>query len=246
MERKIYLIIISLVLFFGTSIAQTDYKYDIYDCFVNNKMTEWKDIIDKIEKKQYKTNPQTLELINFQYGYIAWCLGNDKNDEAETYLELAIKNAEKLENINLYKSIIYSYKSAFWGFKIGLAFYKAPFLGPESIKFAEKSIELNDENYFGYIQLGNIEYYMPSAFGGSKTKALEYYLKALKLMEKQTIENDWNYLSLLIIIAQAYEGTENYSKAKEYYNKVLKIEPDLSWVENELLPELNKKIKDNE
>ncbi len=209
-------------------------------------MTKWKNIIDKIEKKQYKSNSETLDLINFQYGYIGWCLGNDKNNEAETYLELAINNAEKLENNSLYRSMIYAYKSAFWGFKIGLAFYKAPFLGPESIEFAEKSVELNDKNYFGYIQLGNIEYYMPSTFGGSKSLALKYYLKALNLMEKQTIENDWNYLSLLIIIAQAYEGTENYSKAKTYYNKVLKIEPNISWVEDKLLPELNKKIKNNE
>jgi len=242
MERTIGLII-SLLLIFNISQAQTTYKEKIYDCFVNDKMNEWKKIIDKIEKIEKKSNSLRLELINYQYGYIGWCLGNNKEDIAEDYLDLALKNIEKLEDLNYKLPMINAYKSAFWGFKIGLAFYKAPFLGPESIKFAEKSVELDPQNYFGYIQLGNIEYYMPATFGGSKTLAIEYYLKAQKILEEDTeaIKNDWNYLSLLITIGQAYTGMENYSMAKKYYEKVLKIEPDFDWVKNELLTELNKK-----
>lgn len=245
MERTLYLIIGSLC-FINFSFAQNEYKEDIYNCFVNNKMSEWKKIIDNIEGTQNKSNALRLELLNYQYGYIAWCLGNDKEDEAERYLNLAVNNADILMKKGYNVPIIHAYKSALWGYKIGLASYKAPFLGPESIEFAEKSVTLDSKNYLGYIQLGNIKYYMPSIFGGSKLLALNYYLKALKLMENNQPTKDWNYLSLLITIAQAYTGIENYEKAKIYYQKVLKIEPNFDWVKNELLPKLNNKIRKNE
>ena len=39
---------------------------------------------------------------------------------------------------------------------------------------------------------------------------------------------------------------EKYQKAELYYKKILKIEPDFNWVKNELLPELEEKINNNE
>lgn len=240
MERTLYLI--TFMLFIISKMpAQTSYKEKIYNCYINNKMNDWKTIIDKMNEKENKSDEYTLELLNYQYGYIGWCLGNDKEDDAEKYLDLAIENTEYLENKNYQLSMINGYKSALWGFKIGLAFYKAPFLGPESIDFAKKSIELDKNNYFGYLQSGNIEFYMPAAFGGSKTLALKYYKKAETLLTDK--KENWNYISLLIVIAQAYTKTGHYEKAKKYCEKILSIEPDFDWIKNILLPEINRKIK---
>ena len=83
-------------------------------------------------------------------------------------------------------------------------------------------------------------------FGGSKTKAIHYYLKAQEIMEnspKYTTKN-WNYLNLLVTIAQAYQKTDNLNKAKAYYEKILNIEPEFAWVKNELYPQLLAKIND--
>jgi len=142
-------------------------------------------------------------------------------------------------------SYINSYKSALYGFELGLAWYKAPFIGPKSVECAEIAMKLDKTNPYGFLQYGNAQYYMPETFGGSKTVAIEYYKTAQSLMEKnsENIINDWNYLSLLSIIAQAYTATEKYTLAKEYYDKILKIEPEFSWVKNELYPVLLKKMK---
>jgi len=247
MERTIYLVFFLII---GNNIAhaQTDYKTKIYNCYIDNEMVTWKNTIDKLADKEYKTNFETLELLNFQYGYIAWCLGNEKEAEAEEYLKLALKNAEKLEERNYRLPLITAYKSALWGFEIGISFYLAPFLGPESMEFADKSVELDEQNYFGYIQKGNIEYYMPPVFGGSKSLALEYYLKAKKIMENKPglAKSNWNYLGLLVNIARCYAEIEDYNKAKEWYERILIIEPNFNWVKKELLPELIIKAKENE
>lgn len=103
---------------------------------------------------------------------------------------------------------------------------------------------MDKSNYFGYIQLGNIKFYSPETFGGSKKLSIDYYLKALEILEKKTefIKNDWNYLSLLVNLAQAYSEAGNYETAKKYYEKALSAEPDFVWVKNDLLPELNLKM----
>ena len=158
MERTLYLIFF-VVVFNLNVFSQTSYKQEIYEAYVENNMSEWKNIIDEMNLKSDKSKDFRLELLNYQYGYIAWCLGNDKDSQAGDYLEIALENFEFLENISYMPAILKAYKSAFWGFKIGLSFYKAPFLGPESLDFAELSVDLDKSNYFGYIQLGNIKFY---------------------------------------------------------------------------------------
>jgi tetratricopeptide (TPR) repeat protein len=114
--------------------------------------------------------------------------------------------------------MLYAYKAAFIGFKIGISPYKAPFIGPESLKFAQMSVKLDSTNALGYIQLGNISFYSPVVFGGSKTTALNHYLKALELMEKNParIVENWNYLNLYVTLINTYFELEKYEQAKTY------------------------------
>jgi len=244
MERAKYFIISILCVCWFSSI-KADNKTEIYNAYLSNNMVKWKTIIDKMNLEKKKSNDFILELINYQYGYIAWCIGNKKEDDAETYLELAEKNVEYLEKQSYKLSYINSYKSALYGFELGLAWYKAPFIGPKSVDCAEKAMKLDKANPYGFLQYANAQYYMPETFGGSKTVAIDYYKKAQILMEKNSddIISDWNYLSLLTIIANAYTETKKYTLAKEYYDKILKIEPEFLWVKNELYPVILKKIK---
>jgi tetratricopeptide (TPR) repeat protein len=206
-------------------------------------MHRWKSIIDEMENSINKTQKLLSELVNYQYGYIGYCLGEEKIDEAEKYLELAEDNLEELQKAGVESSLVSAYKSAFYGYHIGLKKMKAPFLGPKSIKFSKLAMEQNPENPMGYIQYGNSQFYMPPVFGGSKQEAVDHFIKAEQLMEKGDIKNDWNYLSLLALIGQSYTIMENYKKAKEYYEKALNIEPNFLWVKKELMPKLIKKME---
>jgi tetratricopeptide (TPR) repeat protein len=237
MERTKYLIIF-ILLIMQTYLIHASNKKDIYKAYISNNMKKWKQTIDAMQKKGNKTNAFLLELINYQYGYIGYCIGEKKDNEAKTYIKLAKENLEQLESQNYSMSMVHAYKAAIYGFQIGLNIIKAPFLGPMSSQNAKDAIKLDSENWFGYIQMGNIEFYMPSYFGGSKSKAIKYYLKAKQFMEKDKAlcESNWNYLSLLVIIAQAYEEIKDFKKAEKYYKKILSIEPDFLWVKNELYP----------
>lgn len=219
-------------------------KNVIYNAYITSDMALWKKTIDDMQKQNNKNAAYILELINYQYGYIGWCIGNKKYDEAKQYIALGEKNIEKLKKINYQLSMLNAYKSAFYGFRIGLNKLQAPFIGPKSVDCAKLAIQLDANNPYGYIQIGNSEYYMPAAFGGSKTNAIEYYKKARMIMESDSvmIKNDWNYLSLLTQIALGYEELEQYNKAKAYYDLILRIEPQYKWVKEDLYPKFIKKI----
>lgn len=78
---------------------------------VNGKKT-----MDSLENVNPKTNNEKLDLINYQYGYIAWCIDKDKEDEAEFYMEKAQVLMEQLEAQNFNLSMVYAYKAAFYWF----------------------------------------------------------------------------------------------------------------------------------
>jgi tetratricopeptide (TPR) repeat protein len=209
-------------------------------------MQRWKVVMDKMDKNKTLQPAYIMELLNYEYGYIAWCIGNKMDDEAETYLKKADENVEFLEEKKYDLSMINAYKAAFYGYRIGMNVLKAPFYGPKSYNCAEDAISLNKNNAFAYLQYANVQFYMPSTFGGSKTEAIEYFTKAEKIMEqdiKQTV-GDWNYLNLLTTIGNAYIELKQPDKAKNYFEKILKIEPNYEWIKNNLYPKLLIDIKE--
>lgn len=54
-------------------------------------MELWKNVIDNMQANELNQNNMefTSELLSFQYGYVAWKLGNKFEDEAEKYLDIA-------------------------------------------------------------------------------------------------------------------------------------------------------------
>lgn len=243
MEGKKHFVTLLVFCFIGFQ-SHASNKIKIYEAYISNNMDVWQKVIDEMEKTENKQIDFLLELINYQYGYIGYCLSIENKTLAKKYLDLAENNLEKMENQKGPPSMIHSYKSAFYGFKIGLSPYKAPVLGPKSMKHAQLAMELNPENAMGYVQYGNVQFYMPEVFGGSKTEAIENFLKAVEIAEKNhEFTNDWNYLSWLVLIGQSFQKLENNEMAEKYFKKCLAVEPGFVWVKNELLPEIkmNKK-----
>lgn len=242
MERKKN-ILLFIILIINVSVHASN-KYDIYKAYIGNSMNTWKIVIDSMIENKNLTKDEVLELINYCYGYIGWLIHNDNKSDAEKYIIISEKYLSLLEKERYKLSWVYAYKSALIGFKIGLNILRAPFIGPKSIQYAKQSLDIDSLNYLAYIQLGNAEYYMPKIFGGSKDKALKYYLKAQEIMESkpENLENDWNYLNLLVYIGKIYLELGNYTKSKFYFDKILKIEPNFHWVKHELYPKLFNKF----
>jgi len=244
MERTKYRLILILLLLQGFLQIKAGFRSEIYYAYVHNRMDIWKDAIDLMDSAEAKTNELLLELVNYQYGYIGYCIGYKKRDDAKKYLELAERNIEVLKRSKFSPSLINAYKCAFYGFRIGLNKLSAPINGLKSIEHARSALALDKENYFAYIQYGNIQFYMPAAFGGSKKEGIEYFLKAKQILEKNPFDltENWNYLSLLLIIGQSYSYIDDLNSAKSVYEYILKLEPDFLYVKNELYPRLLKKM----
>lgn len=236
---------ILIILLSASMQLNTSYRSEIYSAYVNNKMDLWRDVIDRMDTIPEKSNELLLELVNYQYGYIGYCAGFDKKEEAKKYLDLAQRNIEILEKCNYNLSVINSYKAAFYGFRIGLNPISAPVNGFKSIDCAKMALKLDPVQYFGYVQYGNMKFYMPSVLGGSKKEALEYYLKAKDIVEKdpEFISGNWNYMSLLVVIGQTYSYLKDYASAQKVFDNILKIEPGFTYVKDDLCPKLLKKME---
>ncbi|MFO7867771.1 MAG: hypothetical protein R6U95_00555 [Bacteroidales bacterium] len=240
MERSKYLVILFMVC---AVIAHASYKERIYNAYISGNMTEWKRIIDSMEVRNINNADFIADLLNYQYGYIGYCIGIEDYDEAEVYLDKAYENVHILQKKSYKPAYVYAYSSAFYGFEIGINTYKAPVLGPRSIEMSKKAMSSDDFFYLGFEQYAHSLFYMPEIFGGSKTKAIEYYKKAEHRIEYQSLYKNWNYLSLLVSIAQAYEDIGELELAQKYYKKILQTEPGFVWVSEELYPELLQRIK---
>jgi tetratricopeptide (TPR) repeat protein len=245
MERTKYRLILILLLLQGFLQIKAGFRSEIYYAYIHNRMDIWKDAIDRLNSVEAKTDELILELVNYQYGYIGYCIGYKKRDDAKKYLELAERNIKVLAENKFSPSLINAYKCAFYGFRIGLNKLSAPINGLKSIEHARSALALDKENYFAYIQYGNIQFYMPAAFGGSKKEGIEYFLKAKEILEKnpRDLTENWNYLSLLLIIGQSYSYINDLNSAKSMYEDILRLEPDFLFVKNELYPRLLKKME---
>jgi tetratricopeptide (TPR) repeat protein len=244
MIGAIYRVII-IVLLSASMQLDSSFRREIYSAYIGNKMENWRSAIDRMDLIPDKKDELLLELVNYQYGYIGYCIGFNKKDEARKYLSAAQKNLEILERNKYNPAVIDAYKSAFYGFRIELSPLTTPVNGLKSIEHAKKSIKLDPDFYFGYIQQGNIQFYMPSAFGGSKKEALEHYMKAKSLLERDPSEvsGNWNYMSLLIVIGQTHTYLKDYESAKKIYEDILNTEPGFSYVRDDLYPGLLKKME---
>lgn len=243
MEQLRYRLILSLLILFSLQ-TKASYRTEVYSAYINNKMVLWKNVIDRMDSVPAKSNEMLLELINYQYGYIGYCIEFDQKEEAKEYLDLAQINVGILEKYNYNLSAVNSYKAAFYGFRIELNPLSAPVNGFKSIDCAKSALKLDPEYYLGYIQYGNLKFHMPPAFGGSKKEALEHYLKAREIMEKdpESVHENWNYMSLLIIIAQSYASMKDYTSARKVFERILELEPGFIYVKDDLYPNLLKKM----
>lgn len=231
-----------LLLLVTPSIHASD-KEAIYHAFISGNMAEWKTILIDIESRRLTTNSAKLELVSYYYGYIGYNLGVKNKKEAQVYVDKMSVVLDELTKSKAKLADVYAFKAALVGFRIGLAPYKAPFIGKASSEHAAKALALDANNIQATIEKANILYYSPAAFGGDKAEAKKYYYKAVSLLKGNTslLDHNWLYLSLLTKIGQTQEAEKDFKKATQTYEAILSREPNYSFVKNELLPNLKNK-----
>jgi len=237
-------LLFTFILFIATSAADAQNK-DFYDAYVGNRMDIWKTQMDKLEMagRGIQSYDDLLDLTVAQYGYIAYCMSMEQKKKAKEYVLKAEVNAKKMLRHDPEWARVHALLGAIYGFKAGQAPYMAPVLGIRAGREINKAFDLDKEDPHIWMEKGNVDLYKPAIFGGNKYDAIDYYLRAIDLFEKDKdkISESWLYLNTLSGLATAYVRTDQIKKADQIYLKLLKVEPEFKWIADDVYPKFRKK-----
>jgi tetratricopeptide (TPR) repeat protein len=238
------LLTIVLVVLAPEVYPESPYRKAFYNMFINRDMNKWGVLIHKIETvKPTASVDQKLEFLDYYYGYIGHLIGKKQYETAELELTHAEKLLNEVLRVAPGNATAYAYKGSFVGFHIAISKLKSIYLSREVDSYIDKAFELDSQNVQANIDRGNSFFYSPWLVGGDKNEALNYYLRAAKLIEKnKETDQNWRYLNILTLIAITYEKLDMTEESKLAYEKVLRYEPNYTLVKSVLYPKLLAKL----
>lgn len=193
------------------------YQCAFFESYRAGNMAPWPGLIAEMEKVNSTDLLWQTEMVKAMYGLVGYQLGAKNKDVAKIYVDKAGVYLDKLLDDHPENAQLHSLAGAFCGFKIGLTFYKAPFMGPKSLYHIQKAIELDPFEPMGYIERGNSLLYRSAALGGDKNEALRLYRKALKLMEASNNQKcNWQQMLLRAFILKALFETSQTAEANAF------------------------------
>lgn len=233
---NVFLIVILTFTILSASAQKKDlvyYQCAFFESYRVGNMAPWPGLIAEMEKVKSTDLAWQTEMVKAMYGLVGYQLGAKNKDLARVYVNKADVYLDKLLKAYPRNSHLHSLSGAFYGYKIALAFYKAPFFGPKSMYHIEKSIELDTSEPGGYIEKANSLMYRPAAFGGDKKEGLAYYQKALKLMEvKDNQKCNWQELLLRAFILKSLYETNQIAEAEAFMKEMQKDYGSMSWIKD--------------
>jgi tetratricopeptide (TPR) repeat protein len=219
----------------------------IYKGYISGNMEMWKKGMMELQE-QYRRDPKACTLYTLaeaRYGYIGYLLGRNKKDDARPQIETFDSEIEQLAKFTEYRAETEAFRVALLGFRMGLNPARAVTLGPKALKQLEAAMPVGKNSAVVWIEKANSEAHMPAFAGGSKEKAAASFREALRLFEagSSVAPCNWRYLNTMVLLGQLLERMGDNSGARDAYRTALKRVPDFQWVRDELLPEIEKKIK---
>lgn len=233
---RVFLIVILTFTILSASAQKKDlayYQCAFFESYRAGNMAPWPGLIAEMEKVKSTDLIWQTEMVKAMYGLVGYQLGLKNNDLAKAYVNKADVYLEKLLKDYPRNAQLHSLMGAFYGYKIGISFYKAPFLGPKSLSHIEKAIELDPTEPSGYIEKGSSLMYRPAAFGGDKVQALVYYKKALKLIESHNKQKcNWQQMLLRAFIVKGLYETNQTAEAKAFTQEMQKDYGSMDWIKD--------------
>jgi tetratricopeptide (TPR) repeat protein len=233
-NKALGLIILLVLTAFGATAQKKDlayYQCAFFESYKAGTMTPWPALIDEMEKANVQDAEWQTEMVKAMYGLVGYQIGQGEKDAARKYIDKADGLLEKLLEKNPKNARLHALSGAFYGFKISLAAYKAPFLGPKSLSHIEKAISLDPNEPTGYIEKGNSLMYRPAAFGGDKEEGLALFRKALALMDARAGGKcDWQKMLLRTFIIKGLYETKRDAEAQAFVKQMEKEYGSMDWI----------------
>lgn len=239
--KAVFVIIIAMAacLPLGAQSGVEGLQNRIYAAYVSGDMVSWERTVKDMESlySRQSTNSLLYDILLAQYGLIGYYLGTDQKSKASACLKSAEDNLKRLSQVRAYANTSRVFESAFLAFRISLQPLRAVQLGPRSYRLIDQAIEADPNYSRAWIEKANAAFYTPSMFGGNKVGSIEYYQKAIRLLENSMPNNHrWLYLSTLLALANAYAETGDLPNAIRTTEKALAFEPAFVWARDEVLP----------
>lgn len=240
-----YLIISSLLLMscFSQNLhaqesSQSELNNMMHSASILNSEILWDKSIAKAKSVYADSNSSEdlLLLCYAYYGRIGNCLSKRNKEHGEKILDLAIACAEKLSQDEPFESLAMSLLAGYYGMSIAFAPMTGMYLGPKSDDQISKSLKLDPENAFAWLQKGSSQYNTPRIFGGSVTKSIDSFKKSIVCFDADQSMPEWMKIEAMVWLGQAYHYQEEYQNAHDVYQEILEIVPGFEWVEDVLMP----------
>ena len=214
---------------------------DLYQAYLAGDMQQWGTYLAETDTRHQFSVDELATIANYEYGYIAWCLDEKRFDEAKHRLQQFEHRINSLDSLHYSPSMIAVFRSSVCAYSLSL--YKRDLMKTmkAAIAYTDKSVELDPSNPIALTLKGNVQFYTPAMFGGSKKDALDVFLKAEKLMRETGMTDCWNYRALQLCIAQCYEKVESKQAAIRYCEQILREVPNFAYVRHVYLPKLTGK-----
>ena len=234
-KNKVLVLLVFVLFTFMVASAQKKdlnyYQCAFFESYRAGNMAPWPELITEMENAKSTDLAWQTEMVKAIYGMVGYEIGAKNKDLAKVYVEKAESYLDKLLEKYPNNARIHSISGALYGYKISLAPYKAPFLGPKSMSHIDKAIELDLAEPMGYIEKGNSLMYRPAIFGGDKKEALTFYRKALKMMDVQNSQPcDWQKMLLRAFILKALYETSQTAEANAFLENMKKDYGSIDWI----------------
>jgi len=211
-----------LCLLVVSSICMAQYSsHQLYQAYLNNDMTIWQQYIASAHWDEM-TSEEQKKLLNYEYGFTAYCLSYDKNR-----IQSMIKQYE--QHLHASKDIIseadyLSYLSGLYSYKLSLDQSKALKYGCKIFDNIKQAVILEPNNPFVLFMQGNLEFYNPF---GSKKKALEYFQRAENMYQQMPDAYElWNLRTVQMTIVQCLDKLGHREAACKQCEQYLAEEPN--------------------
>lgn len=217
-----------------------------YRAYIQANDSLWASVVAAKQSAFNKnTNDPALrwDLALAQYGLLNATMRTHDENRFDQYYEKAEDHLKTLGKDGEYKADAKALLGGLYGLKLSYSSMMGMVLGPRSSGLIEDAIELDPKSPIVWRVEANSKMYTPSMFGGNIDEAVQAFERSIALFEEQpaTLDNNWIYLDALVFAGQAYTKQGQTAKAIAVYEKVLKIEPNHSWVKSDLLPKARQK-----
>lgn len=232
-----YKFFLSFFLILSHNLHSQSVNINSYKAFISGNRNAWLNELKIHETQKLSNINLKIERIELYYVYTGFLLADKNYSEASKYIQKAdvlINDILKFEPEN---ASALAFKGSFTGFKIPINRLKILQLGNESFRNLHLAYHYDPDNLQVLTDLGSALFFTPRIFGGDKMLAIQYFEKAIKIIESsQSTSNNWKYMNVLTLLASSYEKTDQVKKADLTYRKILKIEPNYLRVKDLLYP----------